>query len=228
MSQPALGAVLYSTAIVALVAYPFGSIPSGVILLKAFGKPDPRTVGSGNIGATNVTRTGGKALGAATLVLDVLKGFVPAFLIISLYPGMGGVAGLAGLVAVVGHCYPVWLRFKGGKGVATFLGAALATTWPVGPLAFVAVWVVVAFLTRFASVASLAACWLTPAAVWVTVWISRSTQVGIDYSLYERGPAEGVALLLAAILVTWRHRSNLGRLRRGEEPRMGAKTAAAS
>jgi glycerol-3-phosphate acyltransferase PlsY len=216
---------IFTIGSVALVAYHAGSIPFGVILLRSFGRPDPRTMGSGNIGATNVTRVGGKALGAATLALDVLKGFVPAILLDELGPW----GALAGLAAVVGHCYPVWLRFEGGKGVATFLGAALATTWPVGPIAFLAAWILVAVVTRFASVASLAACWLTPVAVVVAARISsRSPGEGIEYRLSERGPAEAFALFLAAILVTWRHRSNLGRLADGQEPRMGAKTTAAA
>lgn len=222
-------------AAVALVAYHVGSIPFGVILLRLFGKPDPRTVGSGNIGATNVTRVGGKALGAATLALDVVKGFAPAFLVTAGFEEFGahravaGLGAVAGVAAVVGHCYPIWLRFQGGKGVATFLGAALATTWPVGPAAFLAAWILVAAIARFASVASLAACWLTPVAVWISVGIGRRWPAdGIDHGISERGPAEAFALLLAAILVTWRHRSNLGRLRRGEEPRMRGRTAAAS
>jgi glycerol-3-phosphate acyltransferase PlsY len=190
--------------LVAAVAtgYLLGSVPFGLLVSKLAGSTDPRTVGSGNIGATNVTRAGGRGLGVATLALDALKGALPAlaFARVSLLAGA-----LAGLAAIAGHCFPAWLRFRGGKGVATFLGVGAALCWPAA-LVFAAAYAATAAAVRIASVASLAATW----ASCVTALLL--------------GPQEvAAALLLAALVITWRHRGNLARLRRGEETRMGAR-----
>ena len=187
-----------------LVGYLLGSVPSGLLLLRAMGAPDPRTMGSGNIGATNVARAGGRGVGLTTLVLDVTKGVLPVLFFGARDPRAGAVAGLA---AVLGHCHPVWLRFSGGKGVATFLGACAALAFPVAPLAFVLTWGMLVAATRLVSVASVAACCVAAIAALVSGGSMASWP--------------GWALVMAALLVTMRHRANFARIRRGEEPRMG-------
>ena len=182
------------------VGYLFGSIPFGVILTRVAGLGDIRQVGSGNIGATNVLRTGHKALAAATLVGDVLKGTV-AVLIGSAYGPNTAI--LAALGAFLGHLFPIWLHFRGGKGVATFLGCLLGLA-PLAALAFAALWLAVASLTRYSSAAALAASATTPVALWL---------------LGERQMAE-LFILLAALL-WWKHRENIRRLVAGGEGRIG-------
>lgn len=186
--------------------YVAGSVPFGLLLLRLAGGPDPRRVGSGNIGATNVTRAGGRMLGALTLALDVAKAALPVGVATRLGPGPAA-ACAAG--AVMGHCFPVWLRFSGGKGVATLLGASAALAWPVAALAFLGAWGAMLLASRIVSVSSLAASWTAPVAA----------------GLAGAGaPAVG-ALCVGAALVTFRHRANLRRLRRGEEPRVGSRRA---
>lgn len=185
--------------------YLLGSIPFGVILTRLFGAGDLRAIGSGNIGATNVLRTGRKGLAAATLILDGAKGAVAALLAAHFVPQMGDSAPmLAGAAAFIGHCYPVWLRFKGGKGVATLLGLSFAFAWPIG-LAFALTWLVAVLVTRISSLGGLIGSIAAP----VTAW-----------AIGEQGYVTGLAALV--VLVFWRHRDNLMRLRAGTEPRIGA------
>ncbi len=190
--------------------YLLGSIPFGVLLTRAFGAGDLRQIGSGNIGATNVLRTGRKGLAAATLVLDGAKGAVAVLLARHFVPQLGDHAAMiAGAAAMIGHCYPVWLKFRGGKGVATLLGLALALAWPVG-LVFAAGWLGTVLLLRISSLGGMAGAVAAPIAA-----------LAFGYPVY----AVGLAGL--AVIVLWRHRENIARLRAGTEPRVGAKKGAA-
>ncbi|MBU7587872.1 MAG: glycerol-3-phosphate 1-O-acyltransferase PlsY [Sphingopyxis terrae] len=190
--------------------YLLGSIPFGVLLTRAFGAGDLRQIGSGNIGATNVLRTGRKELAAATLILDGAKGAVAVLLARHFVPQLGDHAAMiAGAAAMIGHCYPVWLKFRGGKGVATLLGLALALAWPVG-LVFAAVWLGTVLLLRISSLGGMAGAVAAPVAA-----------LAFGYPVY----AVGLAGL--AVIVLWRHRENIARLRAGTEPRVGAKKGAA-
>jgi len=192
-----------------LLGYGCGSIPFGLLLALAAGKGDIRTIGSGNIGATNVLRTGSKGLAAATLLLDLAKGLVPVLLARSLWDApdaMFGPVPLAAVGAVTGHCFPVWLKFKGGKGVATNLGVSIGLAWPIG-LAYALVWLAMAFALRISSLAGMSAV------------------VGAAIAAFALGfAAYGPALALIALLILWLHRANIGRLLRGEEPKIGKKT----
>ncbi|MEO0622065.1 MAG: glycerol-3-phosphate 1-O-acyltransferase PlsY [Pseudomonadota bacterium] len=183
-----------------LAGYLVGSVPFGILVSRLFGLADPRTVGSGNIGATNVLRSGHKAAAAVTLLLDALKGAVPVLLFLF----WGDLAAqAAGLGALIGHCFPVWLRFRGGKGVATFLGLVAALYWPAGAAAALT-WLVAAGASRISSLAALVSAASAP------VW------------LWGLGRLEAfLAVALAAVLVWARHHANIGRLLRGEEPRIG-------
>lgn len=185
----------------AALGYLLGSVPFGVLVTRALGLGDLRAVGSGNIGATNVLRTGSKEAALATLLLDGGKGALAVLLARAL--AGEDAAQLAGLAAFAGHCFPVWLRFRGGKGVATFLGTLLALAWPVG-LAACLLWLATAALSRLSSLAALVA------ALWSPVLAL----------LLGRGE---VALLAAvmALLLAVRHRANIARLRAGTEPRIG-------
>lgn len=187
----------------AAIGYLLGSIPSGMILARAMGLGNLREIGSGNIGATNVLRTGSKKAAAATLILDALKGAVPVLL--ARWIAGEDAAQIAALAAFLGHCYPVWLRFRGGKGVATFLGVMLALAWPVGLLCC-AVWAAVAALLRISSLSALVA------AVSAPMWML----------LLGYWPFLVLGIALAA-LILWRHRTNIARLRAGTEPRIGAR-----
>src|SRR5687768_1202014 len=155
------GALLPGLIVTIAIAYLCGSIPFGLLLTRAAGLGDVRNIGSGNIGATNVLRTGNKGLAAATLLLDALKGAAPAILALRYGPEPGAIAGLG---AFLGHLYPVWLGFKGGKGVATYIGVLAGLAWQVA-LIFGAVWLAVAAVTRYASLASLVAAVATPIAL---------------------------------------------------------------
>jgi glycerol-3-phosphate acyltransferase PlsY len=189
-----------------IVGYLLGSIPSGLILTRLAGTGDIRSVGSGNIGATNVLRTGRKGLAAATLLGDMLKGAVAVFIMKSI--GGTDPALAAGFAAVIGHVFPVWLNFKGGKGVATYIGVLIAVSWPVA-LSFGIVWIVVAGLLRYSSLAGLIATLVTPALLWVFV----------------RGNADWVFAILT-VLVWIMHRGNISRLLAGTEAKIGSKPAA--
>ncbi len=188
-----------------LVAYFVGSIPFGLVLTRAAGLGDIRAIGSGNIGATNVLRTGKKGLAAATLLLDALKGTL-VVLVVREY-GHGGVF-LSALAVFLGHLFPVWLRFKGGKGVATGFGVFFGLFWPLGALCC-AVWLATALVFRVSSLAALVAFAVAPFAAWAL----QSWQSG------------ALALIMAA-LVYWKHRANVARLRAGTEPKIGGKSGA--
>ena len=187
-----------------LIGYLLGSIPFGVLLTRAGGAGDLRSIGSGNIGATNVLRTGRKGLAAATLLLDALKGAAAILMVETMSPGLGP---LAAIGAFLGHCYPLWLRFRGGKGVATMLGIVLALHWPSG-LVFALVWLGLLALVRISSVAGMSAAISAP----------------VSAAFFERFD---VVLLLVALslLVVWKHRENLERLVAGTEPRVGGAKA---
>jgi glycerol-3-phosphate acyltransferase PlsY len=183
-----------------LFGYLLGSIPFGLVLTRIAGAGDLRAIGSGNIGATNVLRTGRKGLAAATLLLDALKG-AAAVLIVAWYSPPD--APLAAIGAFIGHCYPVWLRFRGGKGVATLLGIVLALHWPIG-LVYAAVWLGLLALLRISAVAGMAAAVSAP----------------VSAAMFER--FDLVLLFMAfAGLVLWKHRENVERLLAGTEPRIG-------
>ena len=185
-----------------LLGYLLGSVPFGLVLTKLAGLGDIRDIGSGNIGTTNVLRTGNKALAAATLLLDGGKGAAAVLLAGIWGPDM---AVLAGAAAFLGHCFPVWLKFKGGKGMATFLGILLAIAWPVG-IAGCLTWLVVALVFRFSSLATLAAALLSPL---------------YAYYLADLQRAELAAFL--ALLIFVRHHQNIARLIKGQETKIGAK-----
>jgi glycerol-3-phosphate acyltransferase PlsY len=192
-----------TTAIAFVFGYLLGSIPFGLILTRAAGGPDVRTIGSGNIGATNVLRTGRKGLAAATLVCDALKGTV-AVLVTAHYASHEA-ALVAGFGAFLGHLFPVWLKFKGGKGVATYIGLLIGIHWPVA-LIFCAIWLVAAAIGRYSSLAALVASALTPLALW----------------LFGMTSAAAMFLLLTVLL--WiMHRANIARLLNGSEGKIGAK-----
>lgn len=187
----------------ALIGYLSGSVPYGLLLTRAAGLGDIRQIGSGNIGATNVLRTGNKKVAAATLLLDALKGVVPVLALGALW---GRDAGLvAGLAALLGHIFPVWLGFKGGKGVATGAGVLLAAAWWVG-LACAVLWFVMAKVTRISSASALTACAAAP----LVALLSGDLRLA------------GFALVLA-LLIIWRHQDNIRRLLAGTEPRIGQK-----
>ena len=187
-----------------LLGYLLGAIPFGLLLTRLAGLGDVREIGSGNIGATNVLRTGRKGLAAATLLLDAAKGAGAVLVIGGLWPGMG-LEGLAAIGAFLGHLYPVWLRFKGGKGVATMIGVVAALSWQAG-LAMAAVWLLALALTRYSSVGGMSAAVSAPVAAYFLGRIS-------------------LVMLFAgfALLVLWKHRANLGRLFQGTEPKVGRK-----
>ena len=193
-------------ALVLVAAYLLGSIPFGLLLTRAAGKGDVRAQGSGNIGATNVLRTGSKGLAAATLLLDAGKG---AAAVLTVRYGIGRELGmlepLAAGAALIGHLYPVWLGFKGGKGVAIFLGIAFALAWPIGAVA-AGTWLLSLAATRTSSISGMAAAWSAP----------------LTAALMGRGR---LAWFFAAValLITWMHRANIARLRAGTEPRVGRK-----
>ena len=205
-----------------LIGYVSGSIPFGLLLAKAAGLGDIRKVGSGNIGATNVLRTGNKWLAAGTLLLDFLKGLVPVLFVngLGLMYVMGEEmprvifdqgaassvhASLAALGAVMGHCFPVWLGFKGGKGVATNAGVSFGLAWSIG-LAYALVWIAVLAIFRISSIAGMSAVVAAAIAAWLAGY-----------------PQFVPVLAIIAALIIWLHRANIGRLMRGEEPKVGSK-----
>ncbi|RPE66279.1 acyl-phosphate glycerol-3-phosphate acyltransferase [Pacificibacter maritimus] len=195
--------MLFLIGATAIFSYLLGSIPFGIVMAKLFGLGDLRSIGSGNIGATNVLRTGNKLAAFLTLIGDSGKG-AAAVLIARALVGEDG-AGIAALFAMLGHLYPVFLKFKGGKGVATFLGTLLALSFPVG-LAACATWLLVAVVSRYSSLSALVAALLAPI---YTVW------------LYHLHGAILVAILSA--LIFYKHRDNIARLREGSETKIGKK-----
>ena len=184
------------------LGYLLGSIPFGLVLTRLAGKGDVRDIGSGNIGATNVLRTGSKPLAAATLILDCLKATAAILLARQFWPGTENFAAAG---ALIGHLYPVWLRFKGGKGVATLLGI-LIPLLPVGAVIYAVVWIGLFLILRISSVAGMIAALSAPV----------SAVLG-DQLLFPM-------LLAFALLVVWKHKANIARLRAGTEPKVGKKT----
>ncbi len=195
-----------------IIGYAIGSIPFGLLLTRFAGLGDVRNIGSGNIGATNVLRTGNKGLAAATLAFDLLKGFLPVYLAWQWFGHPGGMpeaawgaVPLAALGAVLGHCFPVWLGFKGGKGVATNAGVTLGIAWPLG-LIYALLWLTLLGATRISSLAGMGA---VCGALFVAVY-------------WEFEPFVPV-LAIVTVIVLWLHRTNIQRLLRGEEPKVGGK-----
>jgi acyl phosphate:glycerol-3-phosphate acyltransferase len=203
--MPIIDSSLAVLSLWAVLGYLIGSIAFGLLLARAMNLGDLRTIGSGNIGATNVLRTGNKTAAALTLLLDGAKGAV-AVLLARFFAGEDA-AQVAGLAAMIGHCYPVWLKFKGGKGVATFLGVILALAWPAG-LACCLAWLIGALVTRISSMGAIAAA-------------STST---IFLVILGYGSAFFLGVILT-LLIFWRHRENIKRIRAGTEPKIGAKKA---
>lgn len=204
LAHGAIGAPVVTPALLMLGAglgYLFGAIPFGLILAHFGGAGDLRAIGSGNIGATNVLRTGRKGLAAATLLLDLAKGAAAVCLARALWPGAEGAAAAG---AVLGHCFPVWLRFRGGKGVATLMGVSLALAWPIG-LGYAVVWLGVLAVTRISSLGGMCAAVSAPLVALAT-----------GHAAYA------AALAPLAALVLFLHRANIARLRAGTEPRVGS------
>ena len=209
-----VGPAVGTLALVAVGGYLLGSIPFGVILTRLATGEDVRSIGSGNIGATNVLRTGRKDLAIATLLLDAGKGAAAYLVAEALFPGVPALAAIAGGAAFLGHLFPVWLGFKGGKGVATFFGLLLAAAWPLGLLAM-GTWLIVAALFRMSSLAALVAAAAAPAYA-----VLPLEALGL--------PAAGpvfVLTLVTAALIWVRHHENIGRILKRAEPRIGAKKA---
>lgn len=194
-------------AVLALLGgYLLGSIPFGLVLTRLAGLGDIRKIGSGNIGATNVLRTGNRPMALAVLLLDSGKGAIAVLIANAL---IGSTAGaLAAVGAVLGHLFPIWLKFKGGKGVATTLGTLLALAWPVGLIAC-GTWLAMAIIFRISSLAALSAMVVAPVAAFIL-----------------SGPHIALPVLLIAILVWWKHAANITRLAKGSEPRISFKKAA--
>ena len=210
--------------VVAVLAYLLGSIPFGVLITRAAGVGDVRHIGSGNIGATNVLRTGRKDLALLTLLLDGGKGAAAVGAACWFFRDFDGrtlLMAIAGGAAFLGHLFPVWLGFRGGKGVATFFGVLLAAAWPVG-LAAGAVWIVMAAAFRWSSLAALTAAAMAP---WLTLLMSRAF---LERPLVEEPQPVMWLAVFMAVLIFIRHRANIGRLRRGEEPRIGGSKGAAA
>lgn len=187
-----------------VIGYLLGSIPFGLILTRLAGTQDLRTIGSGNIGATNVLRTGRKGLAAATLVLDALKGTVAV--IISGYLGGPEGAMLGGLGAFLGHLFPVWLRFRGGKGVAVYIGILIGLMWPAA-IVFCLTWLILAFALRYSSLSALVASIVTPVFLW---WLTQPTLAAL--------------FALLTLLLFYMHRENIQRLIAGTEGKIGQTT----
>lgn len=195
------GSAPSALALAFVLGYALGSIPFGLILARLAGAGDIRDIGSGNIGATNVLRTGRKGLAAATLLCDMLKGTAAVLVSHRLFGPETAV--VAGLGAFLGHLFPVWLRFKGGKGVATYIGVLIAFAWPIA-LGYGAIWIVVAALTRYSSLSALVATAATPAMLW---WIGHHSEAQL--------------FMLLSVLVFVMHRANIARLFAGTESKIG-------
>jgi acyl phosphate:glycerol-3-phosphate acyltransferase len=203
--MPELTSPLDMLGLAAVLSYLLGSVPFGVVITRLLGLGDLRSIGSGNIGATNVLRTGNKGAALATLLLDAAKGGVAVILAQALVGPDG--AQVAALASFLGHLFPVWLGFKGGKGVATFLGTLIALDWRVG-LATCATWAVAAAITRISSLSALVAAALTT--VWL-IWFREGTMLAL--------------VMILTLLIYWKHWPNLARIKAGTEPRIGRKQA---
>ncbi len=189
--------------VAAIIGYLLGSIPFGVVLTRLAGTQDLRSIGSGNIGATNVLRTGNKGLAAATLLGDMLKGTAAVIIAGSLWGP--NAAMLAGLGAFLGHLFPIWLKFKGGKGIATYIGVLLGLFWPAAAM-FGAVWLATAFTTRYSSLSALIAAFVTPIFLW-----------------FFGHPALASLFAVMTLISFWTHRENIKRLQAGTEGKIGQK-----
>jgi len=187
-----------------VIGYLLGSIPFGLVLTRLAGTPDLRSIGSGNIGATNVLRTGRKGLAAATLILDMLKG--TAAVVIAGYFGGPNAAMLAALGAFLGHLFPVWLNFRGGKGVAVYIGVLLGLYWPAA-LLFCLIWLAMALAFRYSSLAALTASFITPILLW---WFGHAALAAL--------------FAVLTLLLFYVHRENIRRLRAGTEGKIGQKS----
>ena len=200
-----------------LLAYLLGSIPFGLILTRLTGAGDLRAIGSGNIGATNVLRTGRKGLAAATLLLDMGKGAAAVLIVERWLPGYQSIAGLG---ALIGHCFPVWLRFRGGKGVATMLGVSFGLYWQIG-LVCAGVWLAVALSTRISSLGGIASAIAAPMTAFVLFKFASGdlVTIGWGFVLFDYT----LALISMALLVIFQHRANIVRLLAGTEPKIGSK-----
>lgn len=198
---------IYIAALV--IGYLFGSIPFGLILTKIAGTQDLRSIGSGNIGATNVLRTGRKGLAAATLLLDALKGTAAVILAAHLASGTDAIAAnaamLAALGAFLGHLFPVWLKFKGGKGVAVYIGVLIGLFWPAA-IVFCLMWLATAFTSRYSSLSALVASFVTPIFLW---WFGHDALASL--------------FAVLTLLLFWMHRENIMRLQAGTESKIGQK-----
>jgi glycerol-3-phosphate acyltransferase PlsY len=189
--------------IAAVLGYLSGSVPFGLILTRMAGLGDVRSIGSGNIGATNVLRTGNKGLAAATLLLDALKGTVPALVAGHFFGVEGGV--IAGLAAFLGHIFPIWLGFRGGKGIATYIGVLFGLNWEMG-LLFLLVWIATAAISRYSSLSALVATLVIPIVQWIV------------------GDHKIAALVALMTVIAWiKHRANIQRLLSGTESKIGKK-----
>jgi glycerol-3-phosphate acyltransferase PlsY len=186
-----------------LLGYLLGSVPFGIVLTKLAGGPDLRSIGSGNIGATNVLRTGRKGLAAATLLCDMLKGTLAV--VIAGYIGGPNAAMLAALGAFLGHLFPLWLRFRGGKGVATYIGVLLGLFWPAA-VVFCVLWLATAFTSRYSSLSALVASFVTPIFLW---WFGHAALASL--------------FAVLTLLLFYKHRENIARLQAGTEGRIGEK-----
>ena len=194
---------VFPAIICAIAGYLSGSVPFGLILTRMAGLGDVRSIGSGNIGATNVLRTGNKGLAAATLVLDALKGTVPALLATHFLGIEAGV--IAGFFAFLGHIFPVWLSFKGGKGVATYIGVMFGLDWRMG-LLFLVVWIATAALSRYSSLSALIASVVIPATLWLIA-----------------DPKVAAVATIMSVIIWIKHRPNIERLLSGAESKIGSK-----
>ncbi|MGV6800786.1 MAG: glycerol-3-phosphate 1-O-acyltransferase PlsY [bacterium] len=188
-----------------LIGYLLGSIPFGLVITKFAGLGDIRDIGSGNIGATNVLRTGRKDLALATLLLDSGKGAIAVLLVGSLFHWQSTPMAITGAAAFMGHCFPIWLQFKGGKGVATFLGTLLALYWPAGLFAC-ALWLLTAFFSRISSLSALVAAIGAP----------------VIFLLFGKVAAAYAAIIMTALII-YRHQDNIKRIMAGTEPKIGKK-----
>ncbi|WP_299772682.1 glycerol-3-phosphate 1-O-acyltransferase PlsY [uncultured Tateyamaria sp.] len=202
--MPLLESTQATLALWAVIGYLLGSIPFGMVLARVMNLGNLREIGSGNIGATNVLRTGNKLAAALTLLLDAGKG-AAALLLARMIAGAEDAAQIAGLAAMLGHCYPVWLSFKGGKGVATFLGLLTALHWPVGLGACIA-WLIGAGLSRISSMGALVAA------------------ASCTFLMMFLSAPDGLLLgIILTLLIFWRHRENIRRIKAGTEPKIGQK-----
>ena len=197
--------------LVAVFSYFCGSIPFGLILTKIFSRQDIRKIGSGNIGATNVLRTGNKLLAFATLFLDILKGYIPVLLTKQFFPEL---LQLSALLAFLGHLFPVWLKFNGGKGVATFLGILFALSYGLAAL-FIFTWLTVSLIFKYSSLSSI----FSSLTVFIITLITEKVTFAINPNTYEKGDLK-LLLFIILILIIFTHRKNISKLKNGTEQKI--------